>query len=551
MISDLVELEPLLSQYDPGKILVGPLLNLSISSNFRYFYIAGNGDKIYESIGLGFEAEADAERQRLDIIEKLKSRFREVAILGSHLEMAQAVHTVWPNEETASVLALAALETKAHPTTVASQDGTVHDDSQACTNGSGPELTNAVAGEPVTHIEDLASVLMSRDPGEPPPLFWAPAMSAPAKLPDATASWPLNVDHTATPPERPSGFNPDTIAAAVLGLKASMGSIPEPPIESSRRSGSRLFWFCVGGSIAALVAGIFVISSARRVADESMPSPVLTPLLSANGADDPALASDAATGPISSIQSTKADDRAPQSAPRPVTSPPSQSPQMAGAAGATGSTSSGPIAKANEPAPQTEPASVAPPKAPSQSPQVASAQVEPAIAPGAIGKADETAPQAERTPVTTPPPPLQSPQTASAKADQPTAQAEAVPVSPPSPSPKMAKAQPETAPVPGSQSPSATRLNADVIDIFVSRAQVFLKSGDFAAARVLLRRAADAGSASASLMLGETFDPVVIHEIGALGIEPDVAQAREWYRKAADLGSDLATQRLGRLAQTR
>jgi hypothetical protein len=68
MINDLIELEPLLSQYGPGRIVVGPLLNLSISSNFRYFYIAGSGGRIYESIALGFEAETDAARQRLDII---------------------------------------------------------------------------------------------------------------------------------------------------------------------------------------------------------------------------------------------------------------------------------------------------------------------------------------------------------------------------------------------------------------------------------------------------------------------------------------------------
>jgi TPR repeat protein len=119
----------------------------------------------------------------------------------------------------------------------------------------------------------------------------------------------------------------------------------------------------------------------------------------------------------------------------------------------------------------------------------------------------------------------------------------------PSQSPKIANAQPATAPV--AKSPRATRVDDDVIASFISRAQVFLKSGDFAAARLLLRRAADAGSANAALMLGETFDPVVMSELGAIGIEPDVTQAREWYQKAVDLGSDVAAQRLGKLAQTR
>jgi hypothetical protein len=191
-----------------------------------------------------------------------------------------------------------------------------------------------------------------------------------------------------------------------------------------------------------------------------------------------------------------------------------------------------------------------PRSSPSQQPQLSGAAAATGSIPsGPIGKAEQTVPQAEPTPVTTPPPPSQSPQAASAKTDQP--QAEPEPVTPPSPSPQMSNAQPETAPVLRSQPPPAARLNGDVIATFVSRAEVFLKSGDFAAARVLLRRAADAGSASAALMLGGTFDPVVIDELGAVGVQPDIAQARQWYEKAVELGSDVAAQRLVRLAQTR
>ena len=45
MITDLRDLEPLLGQYDPGLILVGPVLSLSISG-YRYFNIAANGSKV-------------------------------------------------------------------------------------------------------------------------------------------------------------------------------------------------------------------------------------------------------------------------------------------------------------------------------------------------------------------------------------------------------------------------------------------------------------------------------------------------------------------------
>jgi TPR repeat protein len=42
-------------------------------------------------------------------------------------------------------------------------------------------------------------------------------------------------------------------------------------------------------------------------------------------------------------------------------------------------------------------------------------------------------------------------------------------------------------------------------------------------------------------MLGTTFDPLVIQQLGAIGVVPDVAQARQWYEKAVELGSDAAS----------
>src|SRR5271166_3882454 len=113
MINDLTDLEPVLGQYDTEKILIGPLLNLSINSSFRFFYIAGKGSKIYESVALGFvDVESDAQRQRADIVAQMQSRFGEVKILDNQLELAREAHTFWPNEETARFLATAALESK-------------------------------------------------------------------------------------------------------------------------------------------------------------------------------------------------------------------------------------------------------------------------------------------------------------------------------------------------------------------------------------------------------------------------------------------------------
>jgi hypothetical protein len=95
MIHDLTDLEALLHQYDPEKVLLGPLLNLWTNSSFRVFNIAGEGGKIHEAIGLGFfELEIDARRRRADIVAVLESRFGEVQIFDSQLEMALAAHTV-------------------------------------------------------------------------------------------------------------------------------------------------------------------------------------------------------------------------------------------------------------------------------------------------------------------------------------------------------------------------------------------------------------------------------------------------------------------------
>jgi hypothetical protein len=116
---------------------------------------------------------------------------------------------------------------------------------------------------------------------------------------------------------------------------------------------------------------------------------------------------------------------------------------------------------------------------------------------------------------------------------------------PEQPPPKTAAiSDPQSALARGS---STALLDSDEITTLIDRGSAFLKRGDLASARLLLRRAADAGSADAALMLGSTFDPAFIQQLGVIGIQPDVGRAREWYQKAAELGSDAATQRLANL----
>ena len=79
----------------------------------------------------------------------------------------------------------------------------------------------------------------------------------------------------------------------------------------------------------------------------------------------------------------------------------------------------------------------------------------------------------------------------------------------------------------------------------------FLKNGDIASARLLLKRAANAGNAKAALELGMTFDPVFLNERGFLGTVPDVAQARAWYERAMELGAPEASRLLEGLIRAR
>jgi TPR repeat protein len=74
-----------------------------------------------------------------------------------------------------------------------------------------------------------------------------------------------------------------------------------------------------------------------------------------------------------------------------------------------------------------------------------------------------------------------------------------------------------------------------------------LEIGDIAAARLLFRRAAEAGSAAAALAIGKTNDPRFLAEIGTQGIVPDPVAAAEWYRRAAALGDHDADRLLNAL----
>ncbi len=162
------------------------------------------------------------------------------------------------------------------------------------------------------------------------------------------------------------------------------------------------------------------------------------------------------------------------------------------------------------------------------------------------------------TPVKTTTVVMQTPQTSAVPefAPPPVGTATVVARTPPSPParqdtpaapPEPAKPPVEQSGVQAFASAGTRHLEADEIDKLLKRGSEFLRDSDIAAARLLLRRAAEGGDARAAFALAATYDPVTLKELGLLGVQPEVEKARNWYRVAAERGSSEANARLMRL----
>ncbi len=127
--------------------------------------------------------------------------------------------------------------------------------------------------------------------------------------------------------------------------------------------------------------------------------------------------------------------------------------------------------------------------------------------------------------------------------------------------PTVAKPPPSTPPVTAARvsippvaekaappQPIAARLDPDELAILMKRSEEFIGAGDFASARIVLRRAAESGHAGAALALAGTYDPAVLERFGVKGMAADPAQAKYWYEKAREMGSGEAPRLLERLA---
>jgi hypothetical protein len=87
------------------------------------------------------------------------------------------------------------------------------------------------------------------------------------------------------------------------------------------------------------------------------------------------------------------------------------------------------------------------------------------------------------------------------------------------------------------------------IAALLKRGKDLIGRSDISAARLVLRRAAEGGSARAAFALAASYDPAFLEKINVVGATPDVEKARTWYAKAAKLGSGEAPQHIERLAQ--
>ena len=92
------------------------------------------------------------------------------------------------------------------------------------------------------------------------------------------------------------------------------------------------------------------------------------------------------------------------------------------------------------------------------------------------------------------------------------------------------------------------QLDRDEVAMLATRGEAFIAAGDIAAARLVLQRAAEARDARAALLLGATYDPIMLEKIRVRGFAPDIATARIWYERAKEFGSAEASQRLEMLA---
>ncbi len=115
----------------------------------------------------------------------------------------------------------------------------------------------------------------------------------------------------------------------------------------------------------------------------------------------------------------------------------------------------------------------------------------------------------------------------------------------------VATAAPLAIPAPPAPAETVRSLDPREVAALIKRGQDLLASGDVQSARLLLMRGAEARDARSALLVGTTYDPALLRQIGADGPLADPAQARIWYQRAKEWGEPDAQRKLEALALAR
>jgi hypothetical protein len=100
---------------------------------------------------------------------------------------------------------------------------------------------------------------------------------------------------------------------------------------------------------------------------------------------------------------------------------------------------------------------------------------------------------------------------------------------------------------PAASARGGSQPNSDEVAVaagLVARASALLRQGDIGAARVVLERAVEMGSAQASFSLAETYDPLLLAKWGTYGTRGDAIKAQNLYTKADAAGIKEAKARV-------
>ena len=577
MIHDLADLEPLLRQYHPEKVLVGPLLNLWTNSSFRVFKIAGSGGKIYETVGLGFvKVEADAQLRRADIVAVLESRFGEVQTFDSQLEMAQAAHTLWANDETAGFLATATAESRLRPTAKVDQDQSLDAATKSSVLPSDRDrelVDEAARGSVALDAMSAHAQPSARDQTQPTldlpihanlPLdrdsftFAAVGLESSTETSASTGTIAATDANAETISETET--NTETAAETVANTEtiADANTFRARSAKPKRRPRTPRRGSAAGaGGAAAAVANTETIAETEANTETAAETANTQPVF--EHSDQPPVEKQSQSEPASGGARAFGDDYASRQRglrPNPVLTPLADVlkwsilkrigiPLIVVSAVAC---VIGPLFSYEE---SLHDSVLHPPSSLASRggalPSVKSTKIESAMVDdGPVAAAYSLRPaspsekptESQRPPRSTFIPPDQS----ALKAEVTGGSAMNQPMQP---IPPASDTSPATNAAPISVAQSATpapndpavQLDNDEMTRLIKRGKDFLAQGNFASARLLFKRAADAGSAEAALALGSTYDPSVIKQLGAVSITPDIDGALKWYETAADHGS--------------